>query len=96
MESANDFGGILDVLPPDRSRNEQLVEMREMIKSRINPAVMDIAFGGEPILCTPDICDILEEDYQWRKRQSDKEAGNYKYVIDVSRFFFLSEFIDQH
>lgn len=89
MEFANDFKGILDILPPDRSRNQQMVEMREMMKSRINPAVMDVAFGGAPISCTPDVCDILKEDYQWRERQSDKDAGNYKYVIDVSGFSFV-------
>ena len=88
VEFANDFKGILDVLPPDRFQNEQLVEMREMMKSKINPAVMDVAFGGVPILCTPDVCEILKEDYQWRGRQSAREAGNYKYVIDVSGLTF--------
>ena len=89
MEFANDYRGILDVLPPDRFQNEKLVEMREMLKSRINPAVMDVAFAGKPILCEPEICEILKEDYQWRERQSDREAGNYKYVIDVSVLYFV-------
>ena len=84
VELANDYRGILDVLPPDRAPNEKLVDMREMVKARINPAVMDIAFTGNPIGCEPDICRILKEDYQWRERQGHREAGNYKYVIDVS------------
>ena len=87
VEFANDYRGILDVLPPDRAQNEKLVEMREMAKARINPAVMDVAFAGETILCEPEICEVLKEEYQWRERQSDKEAGNYKYIIDVSGLF---------
>jgi len=54
-----------------------------MRKARINPAIMDVAFGGQPILCTPDVCDIVKHAYPWRERQLNKEAGNYKYVIDV-------------
>jgi len=84
VDFANDLGGILDILPPDRSRSEKLVEMIEMRKARINPAVMDIAFGGQPISCAPDVCDILKHAYPWRERQGNKHAGNYKYVIDVS------------
>ena len=92
VEFANDFKGILDILPPDRSRNEKLVEPREMAKSRINPAVMDVAFTGNPILCAPDVCDILKHTYAWRDRQHNKEAGNYKYVMDVSvSFLSLSD-----
>jgi hypothetical protein len=88
VEFANDYRGMLDVLPPDRARNEMMVDVREMLKSRINPAVMDVAFAGKPILCESDMCEILEEDYQWRERQSNREAGNYKYVIDVSGLSF--------
>lgn len=91
MELANDYRGILDVLPPDRAPNEKLVDMREMVKARINPAVMDIAFTGNPIGCEPDICRILKEDYQWRERQGHREAGNYKYVIDVSGLTFVPQ-----
>jgi len=83
VEFANDFKGVLDILPPDRSRNEKLVEMREMTKSRINPAVMDVAFAGHPISCAPDVCDIVKHAYPWRERQHNKEAGSYKYVIDI-------------
>ena len=90
VKFANDYGGILDVLPPNRAQNEELVEMIELVKARINPAVMDVAYAGEPISCEPEICEIMREDYQWREWQSDKQAGNYKYVIDVSSLSFLS------
>jgi hypothetical protein len=89
VEFANDYRGILDVLPPDRARNEKLVEMRGMVKARINPAVMDVAFAGSVLGCEPDVCKVLKEDYYWRERQGHKEAGNYKYVIDVSGLSFV-------
>ena len=92
VEFANDYRGVLDVLPPDRAPNEKLVEVREMVKARINPAVMDVAFTGTAIACEPDTCKILKEDYQWRERQSLREAGNYKYVIDVSSLSFVPQF----
>jgi len=44
---------------------------------------MDIAFGGQPLACSDEVCDVLEETYPWRKRQSFKEAGRYKNVLDV-------------
>ena len=86
VEFANDLDGVLDVLPYDRSKNEKLVETRELKKDIINPITLDIAFAGQPIACTPEVCDLLKHTYPWHKRQSNKDAGNYKYVIDVSVF----------
>ena len=34
MKSANDYGGILDVLPPNGAQNEELVEVIELVKAR--------------------------------------------------------------
>ena len=84
----------MDVLPSDRVRNEKLADMRDLVKARINPAVMDVAFTGDAISCDPEICKIMEEDYQWRERQGYREAGNYKYVLDVSGLF--SSLSDQY
>lgn len=56
----------------------------EMPKSRMNPAMLDIAFAGKPIQCSPEVCEEMERLFDWRQTQSPKEAGNYKYVIDVS------------
>lgn len=81
---ANSLEGTLKVLPSNRTRNERLGELREFRAARINPAVMDVAFAGTPISCSPDICEVLKKVYPWREKQSMQEAGNYKYVIDVS------------
>jgi len=81
---SNLLEGTLKVLPPNRATNEVLGELKELRMSRLNPAMMDIAFAGKPIACSPGTCELLEEIYPWRGRQSIQEAGNYKYVLDVS------------
>ncbi|KAF9004583.1 glycosyl transferase family 90-domain-containing protein [Cyathus striatus] len=62
--ATNEVNGTVRVLPPDRSKKE---------RARLNPALMDTAFVGDPI----------PTNYAWRQRQNQAEAGKYKYVIDV-------------
>ena len=81
----NDIEGTISVLEPNRTRMEKVGEPREMRKARVNPAVMDIAFGGAPLACSASTCGLLKEIYPFRERQSIREAGNYKYIIDVRR-----------
>jgi len=83
VEQTNDLHGTLKVLSPNRTRHEKVGEPREVRKARINPAVMDIAFSGKPMSCSDKVCGLVAEKYPWRGRQSIKEAGNYKYVMDV-------------
>lgn len=83
VEYANDLNGTLNVLVPPRTANEAVGEPKAIRKSRLNPAIMDIAFAGEPISCAPSVCGRLESIFPWRKRQSVKAAGTYKYVFDV-------------
>lgn len=89
---ANELHGNMSVLMSTVSNVERVGEPREVRKARINPAILDIAFAGVPISCDPATCDHLEEIQQWRDRQNLKQAGNYKYVLDVSTplspFFF--------
>ena len=83
VEHANELHGTLKVLSPNKTKHEKVGEPLEVRKARINPAAMDIAFGGQPLACSDEVCDVLEDTYPWRKRQSLKEAGRYKYVLDV-------------
>ncbi|EDQ99870.1 uncharacterized protein LACBIDRAFT_295861 [Laccaria bicolor S238N-H82] len=83
VRSANDLNGTMRVIPPDRSRTEKIGEMREVRRARLNPAVMDVAFAGNPIACSKSVCPVLEELFEWRDYQREKEAGRYKYIIDV-------------
>ena len=83
VEHANDLQGSLKLLSPNKTKHEKVGEPLEIRKARVNPAVMDIAFGGRPTACSDEICDLVQTIYPWRERQSIKEAGGYKYVIDV-------------
>lgn len=58
-----------------------LVQFR---KSRLNPALLDIAFAGSPLGCSPEVCKELEKMFEWKKRMTSREAAGYKYVLDVS------------
>ncbi|KAF9481733.1 hypothetical protein BDN70DRAFT_830395 [Pholiota conissans] len=80
---ANELEGTLKVLQPNKTRNEKVGEPRELRKARVNPALMDVAFAGNAIGCSPAVCDLLEDKYPFRERQSIAQAGNYKYVMDV-------------
>jgi len=83
VELANDLYGTLGVLSPNKTNHEKVGQPLEVRKARINPAAMDVAFGGLPLACSDKLCDVLEEIYPWRRRQTLKEAGRYKYVMDV-------------
>ncbi|KAF9004568.1 glycosyl transferase family 90-domain-containing protein [Cyathus striatus] len=82
--TTNEVNGTVRVLPPDRSKKERVGPLKEYRKARLNPALMDIAFVGDPVLCSPDsFCKEFQRTYAWRQRQNQAEAGKYKYVIDV-------------
>lgn len=85
---ANEVDGLVSILSPNRTRSEQVGKGREMRNARINPAVFDVAFTGQPIACSQSVCPHVRSAYQFREYQSVKEAGRYKYVFDV-RFLFL-------
>ena len=91
VRSANELNGTMMVIPPDRSRTEKIGELREVRRARLNPAIMDVAFAGDPIACSKSVCPILEELFEWRDYQRPKEAGRYKYIIDVRSFFLRRE-----
>lgn len=56
----------------------------EMMKGRIAPAMLDVVFAKEPLNCAPDTCEELKNEFEFRRPQSVKMAGNYKYILDVS------------
>jgi len=89
---ANDLNGTTRVLLPTKSEREQVGVPKEMMNSKLNPAMLDIAFAGKPLGCTPEAtCRLIETMFPWGKKQSLAEAGNYKYILDVG---FLARCID--
>ena len=55
----------------------------EVKKSVWKPAMLDIAFAGDPINCPPDVCKDLQQVFEFRRHQGGYVAGRYKYVMDV-------------
>jgi hypothetical protein len=89
---ANDLNGTAVVLTGPKSNDEKVGMGVEMEKNNINPGMLDIMFAGEPFSCEPGVCKELEELFDWRKRQGQKAAGNYKYVLDVDGHAWSSRF----
>ncbi|KAF5309861.1 hypothetical protein D9619_010501 [Psilocybe cf. subviscida] len=83
VASTNDLTGTLTVIQPNTTRSQPMEPFREVRKSRINPELMDVAFGGGPSACEHDVCEMMKEIYPFRERQTIKQAGNYRYVMDV-------------
>ncbi|KAF8576914.1 glycosyltransferase family 90 protein [Ramaria rubella] len=51
--------------------------------SALNAAFMDVAFVGRPIQCRGAVCETLQKMFEWRKRQTWREAWEYKYIMDI-------------
>lgn len=83
VSSVDDLNGAVRVLVPPLTEGARVGEGVNITKSKINPAMMDIAFAGAPLGCVPSVCEELSRIYEWRRRQGPKEAGNFKYVLDV-------------
>ncbi|TFK31626.1 glycosyl transferase family 90-domain-containing protein [Crucibulum laeve] len=79
----NELNGTLKVLPPVTDRKQRVSPYKEVRKARVNPAVMDTAFVGKPSSCKQPLCDQLWDLFPWKEFQTQKEAGAYKYVMDV-------------
>jgi hypothetical protein len=51
----------------------------------LNPQLLDVAFTGQPIQCeTEEICQILEDSFEFQKLVGQNEANQYKFLLDVS------------
>jgi len=82
VELTNQVNGTVKVLKSPKSRYVMVGKAEEVRRARINPAVMDIAFSGDPG-CADETCDELQVLFEWRRKQNARDAGQYKYVVDV-------------
>ncbi|KAG5635493.1 hypothetical protein H0H81_011048 [Sphagnurus paluster] len=92
VDFANGLNGTVKVLIPSASAHKRVGEGVEIPRSTINPAMIDIAFAGDPVGCHEETCPLLRRDFEWRKRQGQKETGNFKYIIDVDGNAWSSRF----
>lgn len=53
--------------------------------ARVNPAWMDVAYVDKPLSCEEraGTCQMFEKMFEFRRVQSRKEEGRYKFIIDV-------------
>ncbi|THG96539.1 hypothetical protein EW145_g7761 [Phellinidium pouzarii] len=86
--------GDVTVLRPPRQGEElnQVGEGEKWSKARINPAMLDIAFSGNPVQCEGETCEELRAKFDWRKRMDTEESSRYKYIIDVDGNGWSSRF----
>lgn len=91
------YGTNVTVLPATQDALERVGPGAQVRKARYGPAMLDIAFAGQPLSCEAETCDKLKQLFEYRPPQDMKAAGNYKYILDVSPrnlvFNFLTLFV---
>ncbi|KAF7980093.1 hypothetical protein HWV62_39904 [Athelia sp. TMB] len=83
VQLTNERFGNLSVLPPRETRDERVGAPEAWAAARVNPAMMDVVFAGEPNSCEDATCDEMLATLPFRGRMGLAEAGLYKYVFDV-------------
>jgi hypothetical protein len=81
---AHEREGNATVLPPGTPPGERVGPGVDISRARYNPAILDVSFAGKPLSCSDSVCEVLAETFDWQRLQGSKEAGQYKYVLDVS------------
>jgi len=80
---ANALNGTTRVLLPTKSETERVGASKEMRNGKLNPGMFDVSFAGEPLDCDESSCGVLTTAYRWEAKQSVREAGKYRYILDV-------------
>ncbi|GLB41254.1 putative glycosyltransferase family 90 protein [Lyophyllum shimeji] len=88
--------GNLSVLRPPVGNGDgwqqRVGEPVDVRKARYAPAMLDVAFAGKPLSCAGEMCEELARIFEFRKPQSFKAAGQYKYILDVDGNGWSSRF----
>ncbi|KAH0578976.1 hypothetical protein H2248_003152 [Termitomyces sp. 'cryptogamus'] len=92
VDLARDLNGTVKVLLSSSTEDVRVGEGIEIPRGKVNPAMMDVAFAGEPVGCHEETCLELRRRYEWRRRQGSKESGQFKYIIDVDGNAWSSRF----
>ena len=51
--------------------------------AKLNSALVDVAFAGDPVQCEPSACKRLKETYAFFPVMSQNEEKNLRYIFDV-------------
>ncbi|KAF7973136.1 hypothetical protein HWV62_16184 [Athelia sp. TMB] len=83
VQLANERAGHVDILPPRETREEKVGLPEMWPAARVNPAMMDVVFAGEPNSCQKATCEEMRKMVPFREMMGPEEAGMYKYVFDT-------------
>ncbi len=86
VRNSNENGGTLSILASKKHQDEAVGPARPKRWKDLNEWLMDIAFAGNPVQCRPPYCEDLPKLFRYASRQSQSEANQFKYIIDVSGF----------
>ncbi|EIN13340.1 hypothetical protein PUNSTDRAFT_58013 [Punctularia strigosozonata HHB-11173 SS5] len=64
----------------------------EVERRALRDALLDVHFAGGPMQCAEEVCPVLEDMFDWRENMDTREAGRYKYVMDVDGNGWSSRF----
>ena len=66
-------------------RREPVGEWGTASRRKINRALMDVSFEGDPVGCEEPVCEIMENELAFGPRVSEGKGGaaDYKYLLDV-------------
>ncbi|KAL1682640.1 glycosyltransferase family 90 protein [Schizophyllum commune] len=79
----NNMSTTLPILNPAPKRDQRVGPPQLHDSGPVNWEMMDVAFAGNAHACSPEICDIIEDTYEFADYQSIQEAANYKYIMDI-------------
>jgi hypothetical protein len=96
IRSGSDESKVEYLVPPKNgiSENEPVGEAKIVGRRKINRALMDVAFAGEPMQCEEDICAKMAKELAFTDRveQGRRGAGRYKYLLDIDGNGWSSRF----
>jgi hypothetical protein len=90
---ANERNGTVSVLQSTKSRSERVGPGKPITKARLNPAMLDVAFVNKAHQCISAVCEIIDEEFEFRRYQDQAAAANYKYILDVSTHSYFLQFV---
>ena len=85
MHGLNDKVEYLRTPTEENGQHEAVGAPRAISRQKLNRALMDIAFAGEPIFCRESVCDTMKKEYPFGKKIPAGRGGaaQYKYLLDV-------------
>lgn len=94
VSKVSEIDGFVDIIrsPEHSDEYRPIGEPERWSVDLINLAMMDIKFSGKPIQCEQVTCREMEDMFEWSPYMTEREASEYKYVVDVDGNGWSSRF----